>query len=116
MADGFASSMAAVSTTFANGVSAPPQPAGTFTPTAGSSPGQGQPFVLAAVGDAANGKPNNTAVSNLIASWNPNLFLYLGDVYDKGSYAEFTNMYEGTFGRFRLVCVRLSGRVFGADP
>jgi hypothetical protein len=63
VADGFASSMAAVSTTFANGVSAPPQPVGTFTPTAGSSPGEGQPFVLAAVGDAANGKPNNTAVS-----------------------------------------------------
>jgi chitodextrinase len=29
----------------------------------------------------------------MIASWNPNLFLYLADVYENGSYSEFENHY-----------------------
>ena len=45
------------------------------------------------------------AVTNLIASLNPNLFLYLGDVYENGSPTEFYNWYGTTstyFGQFRV--------------
>jgi hypothetical protein len=74
-----------------------------FAATAGTAPPAGQPLVVAAVGDAAGGKPNNAAVADLIASWSPNLLLYLGDVYDKGGYAELTNWYDATLGRFRAI-------------
>jgi len=39
-----------------------------------------------------------------LVGWNPNLFLYLGDVYDKGSDSEFYNWYgtpDRNFGRLR---------------
>jgi Fibronectin type III domain/Calcineurin-like phosphoesterase len=44
-------------------------------------------------------------VANLIASWNPNLFLYLGDVYENGRPMEFNNWYgnpgtPSTYGQF----------------
>jgi hypothetical protein len=39
-------------------------------------------------------------VVDLIASWEPDLFLYLGDVYQKGSQTEFYNWYEPGYGRF----------------
>jgi hypothetical protein len=45
------------------------------------------------VGDGASGENNSKNVVNLINSLNPNLFLYLGDVYDSGSIAEFYNWY-----------------------
>jgi hypothetical protein len=47
-----------------------------------------------------------SSVANLIASWNPNMFLYLGDVYDEGTYTEFINWYgqNGTLlDRFRNI-------------
>ena len=40
---------------------------------------------------------------NTIRSWSPNLFLYLGDVYEDGSYAEFTNWYDGSYGALRPI-------------
>jgi len=77
-----------------------------FTPATGSQPGPGQPFILAATGDAAGGEPEADAVIDQIASWNPNLFLYLGDVYESGTSTEFQNWY-GTGGqrwsRFRAI-------------
>jgi hypothetical protein len=76
----------------------------TFTPTSGR-PANGQPFVVAVVGDGAGGEPTSTNVTNLVASLNPNLFLYLGDVYEQGSIAEFYNWYgTGTFfDQFRSI-------------
>ncbi len=105
--DGFTSEPAAVSLTFANGVTSPPGTTGGFTPNPGAAPPAGQPFVLAAVGDGAGGENGETSVTNLIAGWNPNLFLYLGDVYEKGTTTEFSNWY-GTaggsfFGQFRAI-------------
>ena len=45
---------------------------------------------------------------NLISSWNPNLFLYLGDVYENGRPMEFNNWYgkpgvAGTYGQFHSI-------------
>jgi hypothetical protein len=56
-------------------------------PPAGSDP------VTAAVGDAANGVQRSEAVEKSIAAANPNLFLYLGDVNETGTFAEFRTHY-----------------------
>jgi hypothetical protein len=98
MRDGFTTTQASISITLTTGTSSPPVNNNTFTPTSGR-PAGGQPFVVAAVGDGASGEPNTTTVTNLIASVNPNLFLYLGDVYEEGSIAEFYNWY-GNSGSF----------------
>ena len=51
-------------------------------------------------------KPPATKVINTITSLNPNLFLYLGDVYESGSMAEFYNWYgtaSTNFGVLRAI-------------
>jgi hypothetical protein len=106
MRDDFVSSQAAVQVDFVNGVSTPPSNSNSFTPTGGTLPGNGSPLVLAAVGDGASGEANAAKVTSMIASWNPNLFLYLGDVYEKGSPTEFLNWYGGStqfYGQFRSI-------------
>ncbi|MDX6644585.1 MAG: large repetitive protein [Miltoncostaeaceae bacterium] len=83
----------------------PPRPQ--WAPTAGTPPAPGAPLVVAAVGDGASGEPSSAAVVDLVASWNPNLFLYLGDVYQFGTATEFDNFYgDGDptlYGRFRAI-------------
>jgi len=104
MKDGFISQHASISLTFNNGISQPPVNNNTFIPKSGTTPPSGQSFTLVAAGDGADGATNAGKVGDLIASWNPNLFLYLGDVYEDGTSTEFHNWY-GTnstfFGRFR---------------
>ena len=61
---------------------------------------------VAAVGDGASGVQNAKQVTDLIPGWSPNLVLYLGDVYEKGTATEFYNWYgtSSTFyGRFRAI-------------
>lgn len=104
MRDGFTTQRSSVDLTFANGNTQPPVNTNTFTPATGSTPAPGRPFVLAAAGDGADGSVNEQAVTNLIASWSPNMFLYLGDVYEKGTSTEFHNWYgtpDRFYGRFR---------------
>jgi hypothetical protein len=105
--DGFTSQPATVGVTFLNGVSTPPVNTNTFVPSKGTTPAPGAPFVVAAVGDAASGEVAADGVANLIAGWNPNLLLYLGDVYENGSPTEYYNWYgpsgAGPFGRFRSI-------------
>jgi hypothetical protein len=98
--DGFTSTATSNALTFSNGVTRTPPPPTGFTPTAGTNPAPGAPFVLAAVGDGAGGESGATGVTNMIASWNPNLFLYLGDVYENGSTSEFLNWYGTSGGSF----------------
>src|SRR6476660_1453771 len=106
--DGFASQRASVSLNFNNGVTQPPVNSRSFTPAIGTTPAPGQAFTLAAAGDGASGETSTGDVTNLIAALKPNLFLYLGDVYEKGTPTEFFNWY-GTpetntfYGRFRAV-------------
>ena len=84
-----------------------PPPAGTFVPRHGTVPAAGRPFTLAAGGDGASGEAASTSVTDEIASWSPNMLLYLGDVYDDGTVAEFYNWYgEAThrwFDRFNAI-------------
>ena len=61
---------------------------------------------MAAVGDGAGGETNAAQVTQMIDGWNPDLVLYLGDVYEKGSFAEFYNWYgqsNSFYGLFRDV-------------
>src|SRR5215217_9693115 len=105
MRDDFKSERAMIDVTFSNGVTTPPVNHNTFTPTSGTVPPVGQPFVLAATGDGAGGETGAALVVDMIDSWNPNMFLYLGDVYDSGTSTEFLNWYapEDSFGRFRAI-------------
>ena len=63
---------------------------GPYEPSAES----GQSLTIAATGDGASGEPEATAVADLLTSWNNlEMFLYLGDVYGKGTLNEFHNWY-----------------------
>jgi calcineurin-like phosphoesterase family protein len=96
-ADGFVAVMPMVQVTFANGVTVAPVSNGSWTPysVGGSS------VTIAATGDGAGGLPGATAVGNLVAGWNPAMFMYLGDVYNAGSYTEYLNYYEPTLGSLK---------------
>jgi 3',5'-cyclic AMP phosphodiesterase CpdA len=86
--------------TTANGITRIPIGTGRWGPT--SVEGEG-PVVVAAVGDGAGGMPGATQVSTMLAGWNPDMLLYLGDVYNTGSYTEFLNFYAPTFGRMKSI-------------
>jgi chitodextrinase len=106
MRDGFVSSRANIYVQVKNGAVATSTGQNSFQPTSGTQPQKGQPFIVVAAGDGASGEASSQKVSDLIASLNPNLFLYLGDVYENGSLAEFYNWYgnQGSyFDRFRSI-------------
>lgn len=105
--DGFVSNKAGITIMLDNGIYTTPVNTKMFTPSMGTTPAQSSdPLVVAAVGDGAGGETNGTNVVNLIASWKPNLFLHLGDVYDDGTYTEFYNWYghnSQLFSQFRSI-------------
>jgi hypothetical protein len=105
MRNGFISSPASITATFNNGVTTPPVNHNTFTPALGTPPASGNPLVVVAAGDGASGEANSVKVTGLISSWNPNLMLYLGDVYEEGSPTEFYNWYgtSQNFGIFQAI-------------
>jgi hypothetical protein len=82
-----------ISLTFSNGVSAIPPAASTFKPAMGTKPASGSPFVVLAVGDGTAGELNEGKVTQLITNQAPNLLLYLGDDYERGTPTEFLNYY-----------------------
>ena len=53
-----------------------------------------------AVGDGADGGQAGGRVARTIARARPDRFLYLGDVYERGSASEFARNYAPKFGRF----------------
>ncbi len=94
MRDGYTTAnQASISLIFSNGNALPPINPNTFTPTSGTTPPNGSPFIVSAAGDGADGGNAATNVTNLISSINPNLFLYLGDVYEDGTVSEYYNWY-----------------------
>jgi hypothetical protein len=106
MTTGFVTQRANLTVNFGNGITTPPVNTNQFQPSTGNLSASGAPFVVVAGGDGASGETNAGKVSDLITSLNPNLFLYLGDVYEKGSKAEFYNWYgmqTTYFGRFRSI-------------
>jgi len=94
---GFDTPRASLTLTFNNGNKVAPVNTNQFKPTSGTLPAKGAPFIFAAAGDGASGEVNSANVVKLIASMKPNLFIYLGDVYEKGTFAEMYNYY-GTQG------------------
>ncbi|HEX7187215.1 MAG TPA: metallophosphoesterase, partial [Actinomycetes bacterium] len=91
--------------TVQNGVQTPFANRRTFSVSTGTTPEPGRPFRLVAVGDGADGSAREAAVVSQIATWQPNLLAYLGDVYERGSAFEFDNWYGSPdgFGRFRSI-------------
>jgi Calcineurin-like phosphoesterase/Fibronectin type III domain/Bacterial Ig domain len=89
MRDGFSATPVSIGVTFSNGNSQPPINTNSFTPhTPSGSHGR-----LFATGDGAGGRPESAAVASSITAMNPDMFLYLGDVYAKGTSTEFFNWY-----------------------
>jgi hypothetical protein len=86
--------------TFSNGNSEPPVNNNTFEIRTGTTPAPGQPLVVMATGDGASGEPGADEVADMIHASSPNLFLYLGDVYENGTYTEFLNWYGSDTTRF----------------
>jgi hypothetical protein len=114
MRDGFSTAQASETVSFSNGITSPPVNTNTFTPTTGTAAPPGQPLMVAAVGDGASGQTAETNVVNLIGTWHPNLFLYLGDVYENGRPMEFNNWYgnpgtAGTYGQFHSITDPVTG-------
>ncbi len=73
------------------GVTNPPSIPSSFRPTVGTSPPFGQPFRVVAVGDGEDDGPFPEQVAQLIGTLSLSLFVYLGDLYDRGTYTEFLN-------------------------
>jgi hypothetical protein len=62
-------------------------------------PGPGAPrAVVWAVGDAATPGPEADRMGRLVRRARPDLFLYLGDVYETGTRSEFRHWYHPRFG------------------
>ncbi len=82
-----------ISLTINNGISVIPSSPTTFKPALGTKPASGSPFVVVAVGDGTAGELNEGKVTQLIANQAPNLLLYLGDSYERGTATEYFNYY-----------------------
>jgi hypothetical protein len=64
----------------------------------GGEPAPPAPAVVWAVGDGANGTTAAKRLATTIRRDRPDRFLYLGDVYDRGTRAEFARNYEPVYG------------------
>jgi hypothetical protein len=100
MRDGDTPAQASITVTFSNGNATAPVNTNQFTPSTGNPPADGAPFIVAAAGDGASGEDTASKVVKTILSLHPNLFLYLGDVYESGSVAEFYNWYGTNSSNF----------------
>ena len=56
--------------------------------------------VVWAVGDAADGGPESEAVARMVARHRVHRLIYLGDVYENGTAAEFESNYRPLYGRY----------------
>jgi hypothetical protein len=104
--DGFVTPKVVAGVRSINGVTRRPASRGRWEPK--SIEGAG-PVSVAAVGNGAGGLPAADAVAALIIDWNPDLLLYLGDVYHVGSYTEFLNYYDPTLGPLKPITNPIPG-------
>ncbi|GAB3355425.1 hypothetical protein GCM10027452_23020 [Micromonospora halotolerans] len=112
MRDGYAGPETHITVTFANGNVTAPENTRQWSVPSIRARGPQEPFVVAAVGDGAGGETNAVNVTNSLVGWDPDLFLYLGDVYEDGTLTEFKNWYGGAdafFGRLRGVTTPVVG-------
>ena len=63
----------------------------------------GERAVVWAVGDAAGPERRSDRVAALVRRGRPDRFLYLGDVYETGTLAEFRRWYHPRFGRLARI-------------
>src|SRR6187455_2864820 len=59
--------------------------------------------VVWAVGDAATPGPDADRVARMIRRARPDRFLYLGDVYETGTAAEFRRWYDARYGKLARI-------------
>ena len=102
------------------GASQPPAAPPPFTPRHGTTPPSGQSPVVAAAGDGASGLTAEKQVTDLMASWKPNLVLSLGDVYAQASPEEFSNWYgeNGSYYNkfFNITNPSIGNHEYTSDP
>jgi hypothetical protein len=58
-----------------------------------------QPVKVWAIGDGASGSPSSALVAAMVARDAPDRVLYLGDVYESGTAAEFRSRVKGPYAR-----------------
>lgn len=75
----------------------PPQLVVESAPTAPPPPPPSGTVVYA-LGDGADGSTASRELADYVKAQNPDRFFYLGDVYETGTAAEFTNNYEPLYG------------------
>lgn len=112
MRDGYVAPETTIGVTFANGNATAPENTRQWSVPPIHPRAPQEPFVVAAAGDGAGGETNAVNVTNMLVGWDPDLFLYLGDVYDDGTLTEFRNWYGGPtafFGRLRDVTTPVVG-------
>jgi hypothetical protein len=96
-------------------------PADPFVPRT-AAPGPDGRVRLAVVGDGADGSPESLGVTAQIAAMDPDVFAYLGDVYDNGTPFEYDTWYDDPagYGQFRGITNPAIGnheyRTDGAAP
>ena len=86
-----------------NGVTSPPINTNSPTIATGTTPPPGQPKIVVALGDGAGGDTASSQVASQVTAMSPNLFLYLGDVYEQGAYEEFQDWYDPIYGALRSI-------------
>ena len=65
--------------------------------------------VLWAVGDGADAGPRSRALARVIAADAPTRVLYLGDVYERGTAAEFAGNFAGVYGPLKEIMLPTPG-------
>jgi hypothetical protein len=111
MKDGYVTARAATEITLQNGITTPQISTTSFAPwlggpNGGTSGGATAGIKVAAVGDGAGSREGNQQVSDLIVADHPDMFLYLGDVYERGAPAEYYNWYgqgDQLYSRLRAI-------------
>lgn len=72
-------------------------------------PAPASPATIWAVGDGASGTAPEKAVSAMVAAARPSAFLYLGDVYEYGTAAEFRDNYDSVYRALRPITLPTPG-------
>jgi hypothetical protein len=84
--------------------------------------GGGGQTVVFALGDGADGSTRSRDLASYVKAQKPDRFFYLGDVYETGTTAEFTNNYEPLYGSMASITDPVIGnheygnRSFGYYP
>ena len=87
-----------------------------------ASPADAAGTTVWAVGDGADSNTRDDAIAAMIEQHSPDAFLYLGDVYESGTTAEFGSFYDTGYGRLRQITYPTPGnhewdhRAEGYDP